>query len=319
MATAGGDPERAADSEVAGARRAETMRPLRSMTGYGAAQGALSERIEASVRVTSVNARFLEAAVRVLPRVEIDDLDTAVRRVLGEAIERGRVQVTIELRAARGAGASLQLHWEVAEALLAALDSRPAALDLAPLSLRDLLALPGFAEGGSLTLSDDERAALLALLGQARDALGREREREAAALLPSIRAAIAELHAFRDWLGAANAEIGAALLARLRERLARLLEGTAAPEERLIVEAGILADRADVSEEVERLSAHLAHLDRLLAGGGAVGKKLDFLLQELLREVNTSASKCRDAGMGERVVAAKAALEKLREQSANLE
>jgi uncharacterized protein (TIGR00255 family) len=289
------------------------------MTGYGAAQGPISERIEASVRTTSVNARFLETTVRVLPRLEVDDLETAVRRVLGEAIERGRVQVTIELRAAPGAGASLQLHWEVADALLAALAGKPAALALAPLSLRDLLALPGFSEGGALSLNEEERAALLALLSQAREALVREREREAAALLPSLRAAMAELDSFRDWLAVANAEIGAALLARLRERLARLLEGTAVPEERLAIEAGILADRADVSEEVDRLSAHLAHLDRLLAGGGAVGKKLDFLLQELLREVNTSASKCRDAGMGERVVAAKSALEKLREQSANLE
>ena len=295
------------------------MKPLRSMTGYGAAQGAISERIEASVRTTSVNARFLETAIRVLPRLEVDDLETAVRRVLGEAIERGRVQVTIELRAAPGAGASLQLHWEVAEALLAALAGKPAALTLAPLSLRDLLALPGFSEGGALSLNEEERAALLGLLARSRDALVREREREAAALLPSLHAAIAELYSFRDWLAAANAEIGAALLVRLRERLARLMEGTAVPEERLAIEAGILADRADVSEEVERLSALLAHLDRLLAGGGAVGKKLDFLLQELLREVNTSASKCRDAGMGERVVAAKSALEKLREQSANLE
>ena len=295
------------------------MKPLRSMTGYGAAQGPISERIEASVRTTSVNARFLETSIRVLPRVEVDDLEPAVRRVLGETIERGRVQVTIELRVRPGAGAALALHWEVADALLVALAAKPAALTLAPLSLRDLLALPGFSEGGALTLSEDERGALLALLAQAREGLAREREREAAALLPSLRAAADELAGFRDWLAVTNAEIGAALLARLRERLARLLEGAAVPEERLAVEAGILADRADVTEEVERLSAHLAHLDRLLAGGGAVGKKLDFLLQELLREVNTSASKCRDAGMGERVVAAKAALEKLREQSANLE
>ncbi len=295
------------------------MKPLRSMTGYGAATGAISDRIEAGVRLASVNARFLETAVRLWPRIEVDDLETSVRRVLSESVERGRVQVTIELKVRPGAGAALELRWEVAEALLAALARKPAGLDLAPLSLRDLLALPGFSEGGALALADDERAALLALLAQARDALVAEREREAAALLPSLRAAAAELAAFREWLAATNAEIGAALLARLRERLARLVEGTAVPEERLAVEAGILADRADVSEEAERLSAHLDHLDRLLSGGGAVGKKLDFLLQELLREVNTSASKCRDAGMGERVVAAKSALEKLREQAANLE
>jgi uncharacterized protein (TIGR00255 family) len=81
---------------------------------------------------------------------------------------------------------------------------------------------------------------------------------------------------------------------------------------------GAVADRADIAEEVERLT-RTSHLRRLLTDGGAVGKKLDFLFQELLREVNTAASKCREAGMGERVVEAKAALERLREQAANLE
>ena len=90
-------------------------------------------------------------------------------------------------------------------------------------------------------------------------------------------------------------------------------------QDRVLQEAAVAADRADVAEEVQRLAAHLAHLRSLLAAGGTAGKKLDFLFQELLREVNTAASKCREVGMGERVVSAKAALEKLREQCANLE
>jgi uncharacterized protein (TIGR00255 family) len=295
------------------------MKPLRSMTGFGSAHGALSERLVASVRLASVNARFLETAIRVVPRLEIEELDAAVRRVLGEAVERGRVQVTIELQSTGGQTAALQLHWEVAEALMAALRDRPAGLDLAPLSLRDLLALPGFAEGGALALTDTEREALLGIIAAGRDALVREREREAAALEPGIRMVIAELVTFHRWIRDANDEVAAALMVRLRERLGRLLEGTAVPEDRLVVEAGVLADRADVSEEVERLGAHIDHLEKLLATGGPVGKKLDFLVQELLREVNTTASKCREVGMGERTVAAKAAIEKLREQFANLE
>jgi uncharacterized protein (TIGR00255 family) len=295
------------------------MKPLRSMTGFGSAQGELSERLVASVRLAAVNARFLEVSLRVVPRLDVDELETAARRVLGEALDRGRVLLTVELRSAGRADAALQLHWEVAEALISALQRRPSGLELAPLSLRDLLALPGFAEGGTLALTDEERTALLAIIAQGRDALVVEREREAAALMPGIRAVIAELVAFHGWIKGANDEVAAALLGRLRERLARLLEGATVPEERIVVEAGLLADRADVSEEVERLGAHLAHLDALLTGGGQVGKKLDFLLQELLREVNTTASKCREVGMGERVVAAKSALEKLREQFANLE
>jgi uncharacterized protein (TIGR00255 family) len=295
------------------------MKPLRSMTGFGSAQGELSDRLTATVRLASVNARFLEVSIRVVPRLEIDELETAVRRVLGEALDRGRATLTVELRTTGGSTAALQLHWEVAQALIGALEQRPAGLDLAPMSLRDLLALPGFAEGGTLTLTDAEREALLGVVAEGRDALVREREREAAALEPGIRAVIAELRAFHGWIGSVNQEVAAALLGKLRERLGRLLEGTAVPEERLVAEAGLLADRADISEEVERLGAHLDHLEKLLATGGPVGKKLDFLLQELLREVNTTASKCREVGMGERVVAAKSALEKLREQFANLE
>jgi uncharacterized protein (TIGR00255 family) len=98
-----------------------------------------------------------------------------------------------------------------------------------------------------------------------------------------------------------------------------MLAGTEVSQDRVLQEAAIAAERADVAEEVQRLAAHLTHLRALLAEGGAVGKKLDFLLQEVLREVNTAASKCREVGMGERVVGAKAALEKLREQCANLE
>ena len=292
---------------------------LRSMTGFGTAEGELSARLRAGVRMTSLNGRFLEISLRSQPRLELGELEPGVRSVLAEAISRGRVQVNLELQAAAPQAAAFHFNWEVAAALAAELARRPGGLELAPLALRDLIALPGFAEGmGEPSLTPEEREALLRLIAAARDQLVRDREKEAAALLPQIAGEIATLRSFHGWLGEVNVQLRDALLVRLRERLGRLVEG-AVPEERLAVEAGVLADRADVSEEVQRLEAHLAHLDALLGGGGPVGKKLDFLLQELLREVNTSASKCRDAGMGERVVDAKAALEKLREQFANLE
>ncbi|HVN76706.1 MAG TPA: YicC/YloC family endoribonuclease [Thermoanaerobaculaceae bacterium] len=293
---------------------------LRSMTGFGQAQGEISDRLGAEVRIASVNSRFLEVTVRTHPRIETAELEAAVRPLLAGALTRGRVQVTIELRPLVRAAADLALHWEVAERLVEALRERPAGLELAPLALRDLLALPGFAEGGGeLALTADEMQAVLALAGRARDALVKEREREAAALMPQVRGEASELSAFQSWLAGVNEQVRAALFARLRERLAALLEGTEVDQQRLLQEAAIAAERSDVAEEIQRLAAHLAHLDTLLAEGGPVGKKIDFLLQELLREVNTAASKCREVGMGERVVVAKAALEKLREQCANLE
>ncbi|MGD1147683.1 MAG: DUF1732 domain-containing protein [Thermoanaerobaculaceae bacterium] len=293
---------------------------LRSMTGFGQAQGDLSERLAADVRMTSVNSRFLEVTLRTHPRIETAELEAALRPVLSGGLTRGRVQVTVELRSLVRSGTGLVLHWELASQLMEALEQRPAGLELAPLALRDLLALPGFAEGGGeLALTAEEQRALLDLSGRARDALVAQREREAVALLPQLNGDLAELVSFRSWLAEVNEQVRTALFGRLRERLATLLDGSEVNQDRLLQEAAIAADRADVSEEVQRLAAHLAHFDTLLAEGGPVGKKIDFLLQELLREVNTSGSKCREAGMGERVVAAKAALEKLREQCANLE
>jgi uncharacterized protein (TIGR00255 family) len=293
---------------------------LRSMTGFGQAQAELSPRLAAQVRVTSLNSRFLEVTLRTHPRMEAAELEAALRPLLSERVARGRVQVVVELRLIGRDVAGLVLRWDVASSLLDALAQRPKGLELAPLTLRDLLALPGFAEGaGELALAPEEQQTLLGLVAAARDALVSVREREAAALLPQIEGEVAELKSFQTWLAGINGQLRETLLARLRERMTSLLEGKEVNQDRLLQEAALAADRSDVAEEVQRLAAHVSHLRDLLSEGGAVGKKLDFLLQEVLREVNTAASKCREVGMGERVVGAKAALEKLREQCANLE
>jgi len=293
---------------------------LRSMTGFGVAEGDLSPRVAVSVRIVAVNGRFLDVVLRCQPRMDVTDLEPAVRATLGEGLTRGRVTVSIQLRRRDGGEAGLSLRWESAAALLRELERRPAGLELAPLSLRDLLALPGFAEGlGELALDEAERTALLGVIGEARAALVRSREEEAEALVSQIGGELTVLEGFTSWLETANVRVRDVLLSRLRERLGELLAGIAVPEDRLLVEAAIGADRADVAEEVARLGAHVAQARRLLMEGGAVGKRLEFVLQEILREVNTAASKCREAGLGERVVEAKAAVEKLREQIANLE
>jgi len=295
-------------------------RALRSMTGVGLAQGQLSPRLAATVKLTTVNGRFLEVTLRTQPRLDTAELEARVRAVLAEQLERGRAQLSMQLQALPGVAQELAFNWDVAARLAAELSARPGGLELAPLALRDLLALPGFVEGGGeLELDEEEQVVLLGLVAAARDGLVAAREQEATALRGQIDGELALLRDFTEWLAGVNATVKAALLARLQERLAELLGGVEAPEDRLLVEAALAADRADVSEEVERLRAHLGHARRLLDGGGPVGKRLDFLTQELLREVNTAGSKCREAGVGERVVEAKAAVEKLREQFANLE
>ncbi len=295
--------------------------PLRSMTGFGEANGPLSDRLEARVTVSSVNSRFLEIALRSQPRLDLAELEPDVRATVGRHMARGRVQVQLSLAWASGGRPELRLDWGAVAALLGALEQRPAGFDLAPFSFRDLMAVPGFwTSGEELGLTGEERQRLIVLVDEAAAAVAGEREREGAALLPQLRREADQLDAFAAWLGETNDSLRQVLTVRLRDRLAALLDGVAVvPEERILSEAALGADRADVAEEVQRLSAHLAYLRRLLAEGGVVGKKLDFLAQEMLREVNTAGSKCRDAGLAERVVEAKAALEKLREQFANLE
>jgi len=290
------------------------------MTGVGIAQGPLSQRMTATARLTTVNGRFLEVSLRTQPRVDTAELEQKVRAVLAERLERGRAQLSLQLQALPGAASQLSFNWEVATRMAEELDARREQLALAPLALRDLMALPGFAEGASeLLLDEGEQAALLGLVASARDGVVTAREREAAALRGQIDGELTQLAEFAEWLASINDSVKEALFTRLQGRVAELLAGVEPPDERLLVEAAMAADRADVSEEVERLRAHIAHAERLLNTGGAVGKKLDFLTQELLREVNTAGSKCREAGVGERVVEAKAAVEKLREQFANLE
>jgi uncharacterized protein (TIGR00255 family) len=289
------------------------------MTGFGEAQGALSERWLAEVRLSSVNGRFLELQIRTQPRFDTADLEPAIRAVLAEQLQRGRVTVAITMQRGAGQAAGMGWHWELLEELQRELARRPAGIELAPLSLRDLLALPGFANDATDRIDQQERVALLQLVAQARDALVAARAQEGAALQTALAADFGVLAEFGGWLESVNRAVRETLLERLRARLAEVLPPGAVAEDRLLVEAAIAADRADVSEEVQRIASHLQQARRLLADGGAVGKRLEFLLQELLREVNTAASKCREVGVGERVVEAKAALERLREQVANLE
>ncbi len=293
---------------------------LRSMTGFGTAEGELSARLRATVRISSVNSRFLEVAVRSHPRLDSAEWEPLLRGVVSEAVTRGRVVVTIDLEGETARGGAVSINWGVAETLLAACEQRPAGIELAPLSLRDLLGVPGFLEGaGELALTEEERQRLLELVRAGCRSLVAARVREGEALRGQLEEEVATLNRFVVWLQEQQPRLTEVLLGRLRQRLADLLQGAPASEERLLQEAAILADRADVAEELARLEAHLAHLHGLLVGDGPVGKRLEFLLQEILREVNTASAKFREVGMGERVVAAKAALERLREQVANIE
>jgi uncharacterized protein (TIGR00255 family) len=191
-----------------------------------------------------------------------------------------------------------------------------------PVELRDVLGLPGLVTVSTAeTLLDAEE--LAALGGLAREALAQlveMRQREGERLRAQIEAELEKVQAFIDWFEPRIEGFRAGVLERLQERMAELLGDQAAVEpERLAQEAALQADRSDVAEEVVRLRSHLETFSQRLDHGGAVGRALDFLCQELNRELNTLASKCRELGVAERLVDARTATERIREQVQNLE
>lgn len=293
------------------------MGTLYSMTGLGEAAGTLSPRLSARVRLWSVNSKGLEINLRVLPRGDYPELELACRRELCERVSRGRVHVVVELKRTDWQDA-LRFNWQLAGVLAAQLATRPSGLELAPLHLGELLSIPGFVEASDEGLTPHEQEGLLGLVRDAVSELAAARAHEATLLLPFLEKELAVIEGFAAYLAREGEGLRQALYRRLAERMASLL-GERVEEQRLLQEAAFLAERADVAEEQSRLSAHVAHFRRLLAEGGAVGRKLDFLVQEMLREINTAGSKLREVGVGEKLVEAKAAVERLREQCANFE
>jgi uncharacterized protein (TIGR00255 family) len=296
---------------------------LASMTGFGRARGALSARFAASVVIRSVNHRYLDVQVRTNLREETPELEAAVRSVVSESIERGRVTVQLTLERTQPAATTVVVDGRAVTSALAQLrrleeeQGGPATV-----ALRDVLSLPGLVTvtGAETLLEADELETLEAVVREASRQFLAMRLEEGGRLRGQLDGELERLGAFLDGIEPGLGDVRERLLQRLTERLERLVGSEVAVDpERLVQEAAILADRADVSEEVVRLRSHLAAFADRLAKGGAVGRTLDFLCQEIHRELNTLGSKCREVGLAEQVVEAKTATERLREQVQNLE
>ena len=279
------------------------MTGLSSMTGFAAADGP-DWRWEAR----SVNHRGLDLRLR-LPAGQ-DGLEPAARKAAQARFTRG--SITLELRFERAEG---RQRYRVDEAWLdelAAVAARRGGGDIA-----GLMGLRGVIEVVDAELEARDEAALLATLADALDGLAEARRAEGRAI-----AAALEGHLLAMEAGAGAARGLAALQpAALRDRLAAAIAAldTGLPEERLAQEAALLAAKADVREELDRLDAHLEAVRALLASGEAVGRKLDFLCQEIHREANTLGAKSADLDLTRIVLDLKAALEAFREQARNVE
>jgi uncharacterized protein (TIGR00255 family) len=296
---------------------------LASMTGFGRAQGEISDRLTASVVVRSVNHKFLDVVVRFNLREELPELEAAVRAAVADHLERGRVSVQVDFERTAPQPVRVVVNTEAISSAIDQLSNLPPSdTVVGELRLGDLLGVPGLVsiESSSAGPQPEEAEGLGALTGTAVGELVEMRRSEAEALERQIREGLAELEGFLGWFEPRVPEFRGAIFDRLQERLSAVLgPASAVDPERQLQEAALLADKADVSEELVRLRSHLAGFGDRLDAGGAVGRPLDFMCQEILRELNTLGSKCRELGVAERLVEAKANLERIREQVQNLE
>ncbi len=284
------------------------------MTGYGRGVAEQDGR-RATVEVRSVNHRFLDLKLRgaaVAPALE-EQLAARVRA----AIERGAVTVSVHVAAPPGEAAA-RVDPDAAQRAHDLLAQLAAHLGIGPPDLALVLAQPGVVVAAE-PAGDDPDPRVVAALDAALAQLDRMRTTEGQALAAELRARLDELTALRASIAGLAAQVPAQLARRLAERVRRLLEDAELDPGRLAQEAAVLADRADVTEELVRLASHLEQARALLGAPGAVGRRLDFLVQEIGRELNTIGSKSASGEISTLVVDAKAVLEKVREQAQNVE
>lgn len=300
------------------------MKPVASMTGFASASrstalGALT------VELRAVNSRFLDLTLRIP-----DDLraaEPAVRETIAAAVARGKMECRLSVQRQAG-GSAPRLAGDVLHQLQALERQVAAALhDARPMSVAEVLAFPGVIES-SAPDAEALRADVLAALNEALAGFAASRQREGAALAKVLLAACGQIEAVVAQVSARLPEIVAGVERKLAERLETALGKTLSDNsalsreevnERIRQEVSLYAMKMDVDEEIKRLLTHVTEVRRVLAAGGAVGRRLDFLMQELNREANTLGSKAAAIEMTNASVELKLVIEQMREQIQNLE
>ena len=300
------------------------MSQVYSMTGYAATQAPSPLGI-ISLEVRSVNSRFLDLTLRTAD--ELKCTETALRSILTQSVGRGKVEirtgVKAELNETSGSinPAALSLIQKLqAEALSALPDARP-------MSAAEILAYPGVVR--TAEANPEELTKIVSgLLTTALEAFKKSAEREGAALAEVLKGYCDKIDAIANAVQVRMPDIVAAAQAKLTQRLEDALSKALTAHsqltseevsDRIRTEATLYAMKIDVDEEVNRLKTHTKEVRRVLTAGGPVGKRLDFLMQEINREANTIGSKAQDVEIAKKVIAIKAEVEKIREQVQNIE
>lgn len=291
---------------------------MRSMTAFAEVVRPLAAG-QLRLTLRSVNHKALDLGLRLPPA--LFPLEAGLRAQVREAAQRGKLDLTVEVQ--DEPSLEPRLNRALLRAVAKGWQEDAEWLDLPPLTAEAFFRLPGAFQAPDSDLAERLEAPVRETLAALLEAWNAGRTREAERLRPFFEEGLAKLRALRDRLQA-EAELQAAELPDLyRQRIEQLLEearlGGQLPAERLLAEAGVLAERQDVREELIRLAAHLDDFAERLASGRVEGKAVDIWCQEVLRELNTTGSKCKRLAMTRAVMEAKGVLDQIREQSANLE
>jgi len=288
------------------------------MTGYGRAVETVNGR-EFTVELRSVNNRYLDCTVK-LPR-SLSFAEEAVKQAVKQAVSRGKVDVFITVKSENTDDTKISLNAAVVEGYLAAMRQL-----VSDYGVKDDISVSVLSRMNDVfTVEkpdvDEEqlKVDLMSVLEKALEGYNAMRSTEGAALDKDLRSRGETILELVSQVEAGNSQTVIDYRARLYNKLKEVLANTAIDESRILTEAAIFADKVAVDEETVRLRSHLQQMNTMLSGGGAVGRKLDFLLQEMNREANTIGSKCTDVKLARIVVDIKAELEKIREQTQNIE
>ncbi|MGQ0554658.1 MAG: YicC/YloC family endoribonuclease [Nitrospiraceae bacterium] len=291
---------------------------IKSMTGFGRRQGLWSDGT-ISVEVRSVNHRFLETSIR-LPKL-MSGLEERFKKMIQQQCVRGRVDLAVLLQGSRGSAREVQLDLGLAKQYHQALRTLQRTLKLKGsidiglmAGFRDIVALSEQATDDPKLIKMVEKIGLLAVSDMVK-----MREKEGALLSQDILARLDHVRECRSLVSSRAPFIAQENFDRMKQRVEKLLVDAIPDLPRLNQELALYADRCDITEELVRLDTHMIQFERALQGTESVGKTLDFLLQELGREVNTIGSKSNDAEIRADVVRMKAELERIREQIQNVE
>ena len=291
---------------------------MKSMTGYGKGVAARDGR-ELVIELKSVNHRFLDIGIRV-PRM-LGCTEDTIRKVLNTRLSRGHVDVFISYRNTREDAKSVRIDTQLLTAYVTAARQAPAHLGLEDdLTLANVLRLPDVCE---IVAADEDSDALIALADEATnaavDALETMREAEGERLKAALQAGVDAMAAFRERILMRAPLVVEDYRKKLTERIESVLSDTEIDRARLATEIALFADRACIDEELVRLQSHITQFRAYLEASEPIGRKMDFIIQEMNRECNTIGSKANDTELTNAVLLCKAEIEKLREQIQNVE